>query len=364
VILGQPVVVQVQLARFGIDDNVLEHGAEAPRRRVDLRFGLRGETNRLCVAAAFEVEHTAIAPAVLVVADQHPFGVARQRGLARTRQAEEERRVARRADVGRAMHRQDVPQRQQVVQDREDRLLHLAGVTAAADEHEFLREIHRDHDVGVGAVALGIRLKLGESMTVNSGTCGDDALVSGMNMWRTKRLCHANSVMIRTASRHFDRRRHSVLTNNSLPASEAMNSMQDVEVRRLHRPVHLAPRDQRFARRFADGELVVRGAAGVLSGSARQRAFGRDHGLVTPDRLLIERGRGEGSIEHGPSDSSRSRARPRSTSVLIVFSNGLQRSRAVAHRAARQLLNIRRSSNIRQITVNCKHQSARIVIPL
>ena len=39
-ILRQPVVVEVQRSRFRIDDDVLEHRAEASRRGIDLRLGL------------------------------------------------------------------------------------------------------------------------------------------------------------------------------------------------------------------------------------------------------------------------------------------------------------------------------------
>ena len=56
------------------------------------------------------------------------------------------------ADVRRAVHRQHALQRQRVVEDGEDRLLDLAGVVRAADEHELLAEVDEDEDLGARAV--------------------------------------------------------------------------------------------------------------------------------------------------------------------------------------------------------------------
>ena len=55
------------------------------------------EPDALGVAAAFEIEDAAVAPAVLVVADQPALRVGGKRGLAGSGEAEEERDVARRA---------------------------------------------------------------------------------------------------------------------------------------------------------------------------------------------------------------------------------------------------------------------------
>ena len=108
-------------------DDVLEHRAEADRVE-DLRLASRRQVDRLGVAAALDVEDAVVGPAVLVVADQLAARVGRQRRLAGAGEAEEERHVAVVALVGRAVHRQDALLRHQVVHDREDALLHLAGV--------------------------------------------------------------------------------------------------------------------------------------------------------------------------------------------------------------------------------------------
>ena len=200
-VLGEPVVVEIELPGLGIDDHVFEDGPEPARGRVDLRLGLRRQLDRLRVAAAFEVEDAAVAPAVLVVADQHPLRIARQRRLAGARQPEEQRRVARGPEVGRAVHRQHAPQRQQVVEDAEDRFLHLAGVAGAADQDELLGEVHGDDGLAPGAVPGRIGA---EARDVDDRELRHVRRPPGstMNRLRANRLCQAYSLITRTGSRY------------------------------------------------------------------------------------------------------------------------------------------------------------------
>ena len=95
---------------------------------------------------------------MLVVAYQAPVPVGRERRLARTRQSEKQRHAHVVADVGRTMHRQYVFWRQQIIQQREDRLLHLARVARAHDQHQPAFEI--DHDAGLRARAVALRIAL------------------------------------------------------------------------------------------------------------------------------------------------------------------------------------------------------------
>ena len=73
-VLGLRVVVEVEYPAV-VDGDVLEDRPEAACGGVDLRLGLGREPDHLRVAAALDVEHTAVAPAVLVVADQVPLGI-------------------------------------------------------------------------------------------------------------------------------------------------------------------------------------------------------------------------------------------------------------------------------------------------
>ncbi len=71
---------------------------------VDIRLRFCRQTNGLGVAAAFEVEHAVIIPAVLVVANQAAFRIGGEGGFTGAGQAEEHRHVAFLANVRRAVH--------------------------------------------------------------------------------------------------------------------------------------------------------------------------------------------------------------------------------------------------------------------
>ena len=93
---------------------------------------------------------------MLVVADQGAMRIGRERRLAGAGEAEEDRRVAVLAGVGRAMHRHDVLRRQDVVEEGEHRLLHLARIARAADQHDLAREVAGDDGLAARAMPLGI----------------------------------------------------------------------------------------------------------------------------------------------------------------------------------------------------------------
>ena len=65
------------------------------------------------------------------------------------------------ADVRRAVHRQDALERQPVVHHGEDRLLDLAGVERAADQHLRARRMQDDEGAAARAVLVGIGLEPG-----------------------------------------------------------------------------------------------------------------------------------------------------------------------------------------------------------
>src|SRR3546814_10784081 len=136
-VLGEAVVVEVERARFGIDHDVFEHGAEAARGRIDFGFGFFGQADHLRIAAALEIEDRGVRPAMLVVADQRTRGIGRQRRLAGAREAEEDRGVAVRPDIRRTVHRHHALYGEPIVEDAEYRLLHLAGIGGAADQPEL-----------------------------------------------------------------------------------------------------------------------------------------------------------------------------------------------------------------------------------
>src|SRR5439155_20595586 len=106
-----------------------------------------------------EVEEPFGAPAMFVVADQDAIGAGGKRRLAGTGETEEDRRIARMADVDRAMHRHHAALRQMIIEEGEDRFLDLSGIAGAADEDHALRQVASDDGFGADAVFGGIGLE-------------------------------------------------------------------------------------------------------------------------------------------------------------------------------------------------------------
>src|SRR4030067_2714380 len=92
-VLGDAVVVQVDQSRDRIVGDVFENRPELACAGVDLWLRRGRKLDHLGVAAALEVEHSLVAPAVLVIANQAPLRVGREGGLARARESEEYRHV-------------------------------------------------------------------------------------------------------------------------------------------------------------------------------------------------------------------------------------------------------------------------------
>src|SRR5690242_221942 len=91
-------IFELYATRDGVEDHILEDRTEHLRGAVNVRLTLRGEIDHLGVAAALEVEDAFGRPAMLVVADERALTIRRERRLARTRQTEEQRRIAALAD--------------------------------------------------------------------------------------------------------------------------------------------------------------------------------------------------------------------------------------------------------------------------
>jgi len=158
-VLGLGAVVEINLAGIFIEHAVLEHRAEALGGRIDLRLGLLRQPDALGIAAALEVEHAIRSPAMFVVPDQRPIRIGRQRGLAGTGEAEEDRGVALRADIGRAVHRHYASFGQVIIERREHALLHLAGIIRPADQRDLAGEIDGDDVLRTYAMAFRIGLE-------------------------------------------------------------------------------------------------------------------------------------------------------------------------------------------------------------
>src|SRR6266480_1725801 len=149
---GEPEIFATTRMFGTVLENVVEHAGG----RENLGLALARQADDLRVAAALEVENPPVGPAVLVVPDERPFRVGGEGRLSGARQAEEQRDVARPAEVGGAVHREHAAPRQQVVENRKDRLFHLARVARAADQDRPLREMDDHERARLGAVGRGI----------------------------------------------------------------------------------------------------------------------------------------------------------------------------------------------------------------
>ena len=303
-VFGLGIVVIIRDAGFRIDHHIFQHRAEFVGGSPD--FGLRflRQPDGLGVAAAFEIEDAFRTPAGFVVADQRAVGILRERGLAGARQAEEQRALfAVVRHVRRAVHRHDVLRRQIEVERGEHRLLHLARVGRAADQHDLAGEIDRHHGVGAfaAAVTLGVRL---EGRQVDDGEFGNErgergALRPDQQLADEQRVpselgedAHLDAVFRIGAAIE-------VLREQLLALGVLLDvGQQRVEVLLRHLAVAVPPH-RILGERVDDGVLVLRRAAGVMAGLGAQRAAGDHLGLSRRDGMLIELGFGEIPVHFG-----------------------------------------------------------------
>ena len=152
-VLGDGLVGEVDLAVL-VERDVLPPRIAADGV-VDVGLGFLVEVDDLGVAAALEVEHAVVVPAVLVIADEQTLGVGGEGGLAGAGQAEEDGGVlAVHVGVGRAVHRGDALERQIVVHHGEHALLHLAAVPGVDDDLLTGGDVEGHAGLGVEAQLL------------------------------------------------------------------------------------------------------------------------------------------------------------------------------------------------------------------
>ena len=234
---------------------------------------------------------------MLVVTDKRARGIGRKRGLAGARQAEEHGGITLGADVGRAVHRHHALGGQQVVEDAEDRLLHLARIGGAADQDQLLGEVHRDHGLAAATVTLGIGAEAGQvddrvfrreafefigSRTHQQGAHEQVVpreFVDDTHLDALLRLRAAEQV------RHIER----VLLGHGL--EEVL--LQRSKVFRRHGDVGLAPPDGILRLGILDDELVLGRTASVLAGGDDERAVNTQYAFSIAYCVLDERCRAQ-----------------------------------------------------------------------
>ena len=294
-ILGLRIVIEIEHAAL-VDDHVLEDGAEALRRLVDLGLGLRREADHLRVAAAFDVEDAVVRPAMLIVPDQVAAGIRRERCLARAGEPEEDGDIAVVAHVRGAVHGQDALEGQAVVHQREDRLLDLAGIERAADHDLCPAQVDDDERRAAGAVLLRL--------------CFDDRSVENQRVGLELVQLLAGGL---DEERLGEQRVPGAVSDqpNAEPVCRigAGERVDDVEVLMLEKrgdlvaePIELhflqllvdrAPPDSILRARLADKEFVFRRTSRVAACVDDERAALCEPALVSPQRVRVEnRGRG------------------------------------------------------------------------
>ena len=119
-------------------------------------FILLAEIDGFCITTAFDVEHRAFCPAVLIVANQVAIRICREGGLTRPRESKKQGGITAFTHIRRAVHGHDIFFWQQKVLYREHRLLHFPGIAHPGNEHFALTEIDDDGGIGMGTVTLRI----------------------------------------------------------------------------------------------------------------------------------------------------------------------------------------------------------------
>ena len=292
-VLGEPLRVEVQLPRLGEHVGVLEDRPEALGGGEDVGLVHRGQADRLGIAATLEVEGVAVAPAVLVVADQASLRIGRERGLPGTAEAEEDARITAGAHVDRGVHRQHALVGHQVVHDGERGLLDLAGVLRPDDDDLHPPQVEQDRRAGAGPVGRRVGLEAGHVDDREVGDEGREVLlrrpaeeVAGEDAGPGGLGVDAEAAAVLGVRTDVHVLCVELLVRDVLDEPRP----ETVVVLLADLVVHVAPPDLVLAPGLADDELVLGRAARVLAGVHDERAVGGDGALAGADRVLVELG--------------------------------------------------------------------------
>ena len=270
------VIREIQLQRLRVVDHILHNRRKTVGGGIDLRLGLGAEVDRLGIAAALKVEGATLTPAMFVIADQNPRRVRRKRGLAGARKPEEHGRIDRIADrmVGRTMHRHHALFRQQIVQQGENRLLVLAGVSRIPDQNQASVEVERDHRFAARAVPrrVGLERRAVDHRPVRAETGQFGGIGPAQKMPDEQAM-----------PSHFRHHPHVNPVDRIGPGEQILDKiipalhvakhifLQPIKRTRRHRRIVLPP-DCVLDRSGADHKLVLRRPPGELPGFTQKRA--------------------------------------------------------------------------------------------
>ena len=204
---------------------------------------------------------------MFIVADQSTFRVCRKRRLACARKTEEQRGIALRSDVGRAVHGKHALLGKQVIHDGEHRLLEFTGVARATDQDHTLRNVEHNEGARARTMFRGIGLELRCVVDREVGRKSRELL----HLRAYEHVAHEVRVpcirqdVADTQPRRCIGAAIQILDEEFVQSIEVRLHvrLEQRKVRRIERLVDLAPIDVRVGRVIADDELVVGRAARV-----------------------------------------------------------------------------------------------------
>src|SRR5258708_13440972 len=106
---------------------------------------------------------------MLIVGNQAAAGVSREARLACTGKAKEERHIATRSDIGRAVHGQHPLGRQYKVEHGKNRLFHFTSVLCAGDQDEPLFKVDNDSHLGACTKRARVTMKIRDTEDGETG---------------------------------------------------------------------------------------------------------------------------------------------------------------------------------------------------
>ncbi len=187
------------------------------------------------------------------------------------------------AHVRRAVHGENIPLGQNVVEDGEDGFLHLARIARAGDEHDFALEVDDDGVFGVRSVLSGVRMEarneeqreLGHVVFRLLRVRPDEQLPREQTMPGALRD-HANRHGVFRV-----RAREAVVDEQILALKERQQlRVEPGELLCRHRLVHRSPIHDGFGHLVAHNELVFWRTAGELPRPDDVRAAGRKQAFM------------------------------------------------------------------------------------
>ncbi len=188
------------------------------------------------------------------------------------------------------MHRHHALGGEQIIQRGEHRLLHLAGVARAADQHHPAAEIDGDDGFRSHPVSLGVGLErrqvedrqIGDEIPELGGFRANQQIADEQRVPGVFRE-HPGLEPVAGIGAGIEILREQLLAfgmGEEIP-------MQLMELLRRDRTVVVPPHGP-FGHRVLDDELVLRRAAGVDAGVRDERSPVGEVGLAGRDRMLVE----------------------------------------------------------------------------